>query len=209
MTQFEDADITEMDLYRKAHKAAAAEKGLKLTPLVFVMKATVKALQEYPWFNASLSPDSQSIIKKQYYNIGVAVDTPNGLMVPVVKDVDKKDIYELSRDLMDISERARAGKLSVSDMSGGTFTISSLGGIGGTQFTPIVNAPEVAIMGLSRAKMQPVWDGSGFVPRLILPFSVSYNHRAIDGAEACRFTTAVGKHLSDLSQMDPEEGSDE
>jgi pyruvate dehydrogenase E2 component (dihydrolipoamide acetyltransferase) len=209
VTQFEDADITEMDSYRKAHKASAAEKGLKLTPLVFVMKATVKALQEYPWFNASLSPDSQSIIKKQYYNIGVAVDTPNGLMVPVVKDVDKKDIYELSRDLMDISERARAGKLSVSDMSGGTFTISSLGGIGGTQFTPIVNAPEVAIMGLSRAKMQPVWDGSGFVPRLILPFSVSYNHRAIDGAEACRFTTAVGKHLSDLSQMVPGEGSDE
>ena len=209
VTQFEDADITEMDSYRKAHKASAAEKGLKLTPLVFVMKATVKALQEYPWFNASLSPDNQSIIKKQYYNIGVAVDTPNGLMVPVVKDVDKKDIYELSRDLMDISERARAGKLSVSDMSGGTFTISSLGGIGGTQFTPIVNAPEVAIMGLSRAKMQPVWDGSGFVPRLILPFSVSYNHRAIDGAEACRFTTAVGKHLSDLSQMVPGEGGDE
>jgi pyruvate dehydrogenase E2 component (dihydrolipoamide acetyltransferase) len=209
VTQFEDSDITEMDSYRKEHKAEAAEMGLKLTPLVFVMKATVKALQEFPWFNASLSPDNQSIIKKLYYNIGVAVDTPNGLMVPVVKDVDKKDIYELSRDLMEISERARAGKLSVADMSGGTFTISSLGGIGGTQFTPIVNAPEVAIMGLSRAKMQPVWDGSQFVPRLILPFSVSYNHRAIDGAEACRFTTAVGKYLSDVNQLIQMEGSDE
>jgi len=209
VTQFEDADITEMDNYRRSHKAAAAEKGLKLTPLVFVMKATVKALQEFPWFNASLSPDEQSIIKKQYYNIGVAVDTPNGLMVPVVKDVDKKDIYELSRDLMEISSRARAGKLSVSDMSGGTFTISSLGGIGGTQFTPIVNAPEVAIMGLSKAKMQPVWDGSKFVPRLILPFSVSYNHRAIDGAEACRFTSAVGNYLSDLNHMVPLEEADE
>jgi pyruvate dehydrogenase E2 component (dihydrolipoamide acetyltransferase) len=201
VTQFEESDITEMDSYRKANKAAAAEKGLKLTPLVFVMKATVKALQDFPWFNASLSPDNLSIIKKQYYNIGVAVDTPNGLMVPVVKDVDKKDIYELSRDLMDISERARAGKLSIADMSGGTFTISSLGGIGGTQFTPIVNAPEVAIMGLSKAKMQPVWDGAQFVPRLILPFSVSYNHMAIDGAEACRFTTAVGKYLSDVNQL--------
>jgi len=209
VTQFEESDITEMDRYRKANKAAAAEMGLKLTPLVFVMKATVKALQEFPWFNASLSPDGQSIIKKQYYNIGVAVDTPNGLMVPVVRGVDNKDIYELSRDLMDISERARAGKLSVADISGGTFTISSLGGIGGTQFTPIVNAPEVAIMGLSRAKMQPVWDGTQFVPRLMLPFSVSYNHRAIDGAAACRFTTAVGRYLSDINQLIQTGGSDE
>ncbi|MDG6772841.1 dihydrolipoyllysine-residue acetyltransferase [Thiomicrorhabdus sp. ZW0627] len=201
VTQFDECDITEMDQFRKDQKAAAEKQGIKLTPLVFVMKAVVKALQEFPSFNASLSPDAQSIIKKGYYNIGIAVDTPNGLVVPVVKDVDKKGIYELSRDLMEISAKARDGKLGPADMSGGTFTISSLGGIGGTQFTPIVNAPEVAIMGLSKAKMQPVWNGSEFVPRLIMPFSVSYDHRAIDGAEGVRFTTAVGQYLSDLRQL--------
>ncbi len=201
VTQFDECDITEMDQFRKDQKAIAEKQGIKLTPLVFVMKAVVKALQDFPSVNASLSPDSQSIIKKQYYNIGIAVDTPNGLMVPVVKDVDKKGIYELSRDLMELSGKAREGKLSASDMSGGTFTISSLGGIGGTQFTPIVNAPEVAIMGLSKAKMQPVWNGSEFIPRLIMPFSVSYDHRALDGAEGVRFTTTVGKYLSDLRQL--------
>ncbi len=158
-------------------------------------------MQDFPNVNASLSPDGQSIIKKHYYNIGIAVDTPNGLMVPVVKDVDKKGIYELSRDLMEISAKARDGKLGPADMSGGTFTISSLGGIGGTQFTPIVNAPEVAIMGLSKAKMQPVWNGSEFIPRLVMPFSVSYDHRALDGAEGVRFTTTVGNYLSDLRQL--------
>jgi pyruvate dehydrogenase E2 component (dihydrolipoamide acetyltransferase) len=201
VTQFDESDITEMDQFRKDQKAAAEKQGIKLTPLVFVMKAVVKALQEFPNVNASLSPDGQSIIKKHYYNIGIAVDTPNGLMVPVVKDVDKKGIYELSRDLMEISAKARDGKLGPADMSGGTFTISSLGGIGGTQFTPIVNAPEVAIMGLSKAKMQPVWNGSEFIPRLIMPFSVSYDHRALDGAEGVRFTTTVGKYLSDLRQL--------
>ncbi len=201
VTQFDECDITEMDQFRKEQKAIAEKQGIKLTPLVFVMKAVVKALQDFPSVNASLSPDGQSIIKKQYYNLGIAVDTPNGLMVPVVKDVDKKGIYELSRDLMEISGKAREGKLSAADMSGGTFTISSLGGIGGTQFTPIVNAPEVAIMGLSKAKMQPVWNGSEFIPRLIMPFSVSYDHRALDGAEGVRFTTAVGKYLSDLRQL--------
>ena len=201
VTQFDECDITEMDQFRKDQKAVAEKQGIKLTPLVFVMKAVVKALQDFPSVNASLSPDGQSIIKKQYYNIGIAVDTPNGLMVPVVKDVDKKGIYELSKDLMDISGKAREGKLSAADMSGGTFTISSLGGIGGTQFTPIVNAPEVAIMGLSKAKMQPVWNGSEFVPRLIMPFSVSYDHRALDGAEGVRFTTTVGRYLSDLRQL--------
>lgn len=201
VTQFDESDITEMDQFRKDQKAAAEKQGVKLTPLVFVMKAVVKALQDFPSFNASLSADGQSIIKKAYYNIGIAVDTPNGLMVPVVKDVDKKGIYELSRDLMEISAKARDGKLGPADMAGGTFTISSLGGIGGTQFTPIVNAPEVAIMGLSKAKMQPVWNGSEFIPRLIMPFSVSYDHRAIDGAEGVRFTTTVGKYLTDLRQL--------
>ena len=201
VTQFDESDITEMDQFRKDQKAAAEKQGVKLTPLVFVMKAVVKALQEFPSFNASLTSDGQSIIKKSYYNIGIAVDTPNGLMVPVVKDVDKKGIYELSRDLMEISAKARDGKLGPADMAGGTFTISSLGGIGGTQFTPIVNAPEVAIMGLSKAKMQPVWNGSEFIPRLIMPFSVSYDHRAIDGAEGVRFTTTVGNYLTDLRQL--------
>lgn len=201
VTQFDESDITEMDQFRKDQKAAAEKQGVKLTPLVFVMKAVVKALQDFPSFNASLSSDGQSIIKKSYYNIGIAVDTPNGLMVPVVKDVDKKGIYELSRDLMEISAKARDGKLGPADMAGGTFTISSLGGIGGTQFTPIVNAPEVAIMGLSKAKMQPVWNGSEFIPRLIMPFSVSYDHRAIDGAEGVRFTTTVGNYLTDLRQL--------
>jgi pyruvate dehydrogenase E2 component (dihydrolipoamide acetyltransferase) len=201
VTQFDESDITEMDQFRKDQKAAAEKQGIKLTPLVFVMKAVVKALQDFPNVNASLSPDGQSIIKKHYYNIGIAVDTPNGLMVPVVKDVDKKGIYELSRDLMEISAKARDGKLGPADMSGGTFTISSLGGIGGTQFTPIVNAPEVAIMGLSKAKMQPVWNGSEFIPRLVMPFSVSYDHRALDGAEGVRFTTTVGNYLSDLRQL--------
>ncbi|MBN2647530.1 MAG: dihydrolipoyllysine-residue acetyltransferase [Thiotrichales bacterium] len=201
VTQFDECDITEMDQFRKDMKAQAEKAGVKLTPLVFVMKAVVKALQDFPSFNASLSPDGQSIIKKHYYNIGIAVDTPNGLVVPVVKDVDQKGIYELSRDLMEISAKARDGKLGPKDMSGGTFTISSLGGIGGTQFTPIVNAPEVAIMGLSKAKIQPVWDGNAFAPRLMMPFSVSYDHRAIDGAEGVRFTTAVSHYLSDLRQL--------
>jgi len=201
VTQFDECDITDMDQFRKDSKAAAEKQGIKLTPLVFVMKAVVKALQDFPSFNASLSPDGQSIIKKKYYNIGIAVDTPNGLVVPVVKDVDKKGIYDLSRDLMEISKKARDGKLGPADMQGGCFTISSLGGIGGTQFTPIVNAPEVAIMGLSKAKMQPVWNGTEFVPRLVMPFSVSYDHRAIDGAEGVRFTTTVGQYLSDLRQL--------
>lgn len=201
VTQFDECDITEMDQFRKDMKATAEKQGVKLTPLVFVMKAVVKALQDFPSFNASLSADGQSIIKKGYYNIGIAVDTPNGLVVPVVKDVDKKGIYDLSRDLMEISAKSRDGKLGPNDMAGGTFTISSLGGIGGTQFTPIVNAPEVAIMGLSKAKMQPVWNGSEFVPRLVMPFSVSYDHRAIDGAEGVRFTTTVSNYLSDLRQL--------
>ncbi|MBD3755611.1 MAG: dihydrolipoyllysine-residue acetyltransferase [Gammaproteobacteria bacterium] len=201
VTQFDECDITEMDQFRQDMKAQAEKQGVKLTPLVFVMKAVVKALQDFPNFNASLSPDGQSLIKKSYYNIGIAVDTPNGLVVPVVRNVDQKGIYELSRELMAISAKARDGKLTPADMSGGSFTISSLGGIGGTQFTPIVNAPEVAIMGLSKAKMQPVWNGKEFEPRLMMPFSVSYDHRVVDGAEGVRFTTTVGQYLTDLRQL--------
>jgi pyruvate dehydrogenase E2 component (dihydrolipoamide acetyltransferase) len=201
VTQFDECDITEMDQFRQDMKGQAEKQGVKLTPLVFVMKAVVKALQDFPNFNASLSPDGQSLIKKSYYNIGIAVDTPNGLVVPVVRNVDQKGIYELSRELMAISAKARDGKLTPADMSGGSFTISSLGGIGGTQFTPIVNAPEVAIMGLSKAKMQPVWNGKEFEPRLMMPFSVSYDHRVVDGAEGVRFTTTVGQYLTDLRQL--------
>ena len=174
---------------------------MKLTPLPFVMMAVVQALKEFPQFNASLNPGGEKLILKRYYNIGVAVDTPNGLVVPVVKDVDKKGLFELARELAELGQKARDGKLAPSDMQGGTFSISSLGGIGGTQFTPIVNAPEVAILGLSKAKMAPVWNGSSFEPRLMMPFSVSYDHRVIDGAEGVRFTTRLAALLRDLREM--------
>ncbi|UQB41449.1 dihydrolipoyllysine-residue acetyltransferase [Thiomicrospira microaerophila] len=201
VTQFDECDITDMDQFRKDMKVQAEKAGVKLTPLVFIMKAVVAALKAFPNFNASLSPDGQSLIRKGYYNIGIAVDTPNGLVVPVVCDVDQKSIYDLSRDLMELSTKARDGKLSPKDLSGGCFSISSLGGIGGTQFTPIVNAPEVAIMGVSKAAIQPVWDGANFQPRLIMPFSVSYDHRVVDGAEGVRFTQFVGQHLADIRQL--------
>ena len=172
-----------------------------MTPLPFVMKAVVQALKEFPHFNASLSPDGDALLLKKYFNLGVAVDTPNGLVVPVVRDVDQKGLFELARELAEISQRARDGKLSPTDMSGGSFSISSLGGIGGTQFTPIVNAPEVSILGLSKSKMAPVWNGSSFEPRLMLPFSVSYDHRVIDGAQGVRFTTRLGQLLRDLREI--------
>lgn len=201
VTQFDEADITELEAFRKGLKAQAEKEGVKITPLVFIMKAVVAALKQFPNMNASLSEDGERLIVKQYYNLGIAVDTPNGLVVPVVRDVDQKGIFELSRELMTLSGKAREGKLSPADMSGGTFTISSLGGIGGTNFTPIVNAPEVGIMGVSKAKMQPVWNGSDFEPRLMLPFSVSYDHRVIDGAEGVRFTQTVARYLSDIRQL--------
>ncbi len=201
VTQFDECDITELDAFRKSLKAQAEKAGVKLTPLVFILKAVVAALKAFPNFNASLSADGQSLIRKHYYHIGIAVDTPNGLVVPVLRDVDKKGIFELSKEMMELSAKARDGKLSPKDMSGGCFSISSLGGIGGTQFTPIVNAPEVAIMGVSKASMQPVWNGSAFEPRLIMPFSVSYDHRVVDGAEGVRFTALVGQHLTDLRQL--------
>ncbi|SIN87469.1 pyruvate dehydrogenase E2 component (dihydrolipoamide acetyltransferase) [Sulfurivirga caldicuralii] len=201
VTQFDEADITELEAFRNGLKAQAEKEGVKITPLVFIMKAVVAALKQFPNMNASLSEDGERLIVKKYYNLGIAVDTPNGLVVPVVRDVDQKGIFELSRELMTLSTKAREGKLSPADMSAGTFTISSLGGIGGTNFTPIVNAPEVGIMGVSKAKMQPVWNGSDFEPRLMLPFSVSYDHRVIDGAEGVRFTQTVARYLSDIRQL--------
>jgi len=203
VTQFDEADITSLEAFRKEQNALAEKKklGVKITPLVFVMKAAAKALAEFPTFNSSLSEDGESLILKKYINIGVAVDTPNGLVVPVFKDVDKKGIIELSRELMDISKKARDGKLTSSDMQGGCFTISSLGGIGGTAFTPIVNAPEVAILGVSKSEMKPKWNGKEFEPKLMVPLSMSYDHRVIDGALAARFTVTLASYMSDIRQL--------
>ncbi|KAA6209608.1 pyruvate dehydrogenase complex dihydrolipoyllysine-residue acetyltransferase [Avibacterium paragallinarum] len=203
VTQWDKADITDLEQFRKEQNVLAEKQKLdvKITPLVFIMKAVAKALEAYPRFNSSLSEDAQSLILKKYINIGVAVDTPNGLVVPVFKDVNKKGIIELSRELAEISKKARAGKLTASDMQGGCFTISSLGGIGGTQFTPIVNAPEVAILGVSKSEMTPVWNGKEFTPRLMLPLSLSYDHRVIDGADGARFITFINGVLSDLRRL--------
>ena len=200
VTQHDEADITALDAYRKElDSAAKAERDpYRVTLLAFLVKAAVAALKKFPEFNSSLSPEKDALILKRYYNIGIAVDTPDGLVVPVVKDADRKGIVELSREFGAISAKAREGKLSPSDMQGGTFTISSLGGIGGTAFTPIVNAPEVAILGVVRSAMKPVWDGSEFVPRLMLPLSLSYDHRVIDGALAARFA----RHLCYLLEDD-------
>lgn len=201
VTQFDEADITELEEFRKTNKEMAAKQGVNLTPLVFIMKAVVASLKMYPELNASLSEDKENLIIKKYYNIGVAVDTPNGLMVPVIKDVDKKGFLEIAGELGEISARARDGALTAKDLQGGTFSISSLGGIGGSFFTPIVNAPEVAILGVGRHKMQPVWNGKEFEPRLILPLSVSYDHRVVDGAMGARFTTALNNMLSDIRKV--------
>jgi pyruvate dehydrogenase E2 component (dihydrolipoamide acetyltransferase) len=201
VTQFDEADITELEEFRKENKAMAAQRGVNLTPLVFIIKAVVASLKMFPEFNASLSEDKESLILKNYYNIGVAVDTPNGLMVPVIKDVDKKGFIELAGELGEISQRARDGALTAKDLQGGTFSISSLGGIGGSHFTPIVNAPEVAILGVGRHKMKPEWNGSEFVPRLMLPLSISYDHRVIDGAAGARFTVMLNQMLSDIRKV--------
>ncbi|MBC8949701.1 pyruvate dehydrogenase complex dihydrolipoyllysine-residue acetyltransferase [Xenorhabdus sp. TS4] len=200
---FDEADITEVEEFRKQQNKEAEKKqlGVKITPLVFVMKAAAKALEAMPRFNSSISEDGQKLILKKYVNIGIAVDTPNGLVVPVFKDVNKKGIMELSRELAEVSKKARAGKLTASDMQGGCFTISSLGGIGTTGFAPIVNAPEVAIMGLSRSSMKPVWNGKEFVPRLILPMSLSFDHRVIDGADGARFITYINQLMSDIRRL--------
>jgi len=201
VTQFDEADITELEDFRKSLKAEYEKKGVKVTFLPFLMKAVVSALKQYPRFNASLDATGENLIIKQYYNLGIAVDTPDGLVVPVVRDVDRKSLVDIASELMDLSQRARDKKLKPADMQGGCLTISSLGGIGGTQFTPIVNAPEVAILGVSRSSMKPVWNGQEFEPRLILPLALSYDHRVIDGALGARFATTLSALLSDMRRM--------
>ena len=201
VTQHDLADITDLEARRQQLKGPAKEKGIGLTPLAFIMKACVAALQEFPRVNASLSEDGESLVYKQYVHLGFAADTENGLMVPVIRDADKKDVYEIARELGELSALAREGKLKAAQLQGACFTISSLGGIGGTAFTPIVNAPEVAILGVSRSSMQPVWNGSEFEPRLMLPLSFSYDHRVIDGAQAVRFTTFLGQKLADVESL--------
>ena len=203
VTQFDEADITGVEAFRKEQNAyhAKIKSGLKITPLVFVMKAVAKALEKYEVFNSSLSDDGESLIIKKFINIGIAVETPGGLVVPVIKDVNKKGIEQLSQELIDTSKKAREGKLKSADMQGGTFTISSLGGIGGTAFTPIVNAPEVGILGVSKSEMKPKWNGSEFEPRLMVPLSLSYDHRVIDGAVGARFAAEVAANLTDLRRI--------
>jgi pyruvate dehydrogenase E2 component (dihydrolipoamide acetyltransferase) len=198
VTQFDEADITDLEAFRKAQKA---EAGARVTLMPFLMKAVTACLRAMPQFNSALSPDGERLIVRSFVHIGVAVDTPNGLVVPVIRDVDRKGVLDLSRELAEVSSRAREGKLLPGDMQGGCFSISSLGGIGGVQFTPIVNAPEVAILGVSRAAMKPVWDGAAFAPRLVLPFSLSYDHRVIDGADGVRFTTLLGQLLGDVRRL--------
>jgi pyruvate dehydrogenase E2 component (dihydrolipoamide acetyltransferase) len=195
--QMDEADITELERTRESLKTEAASRGIKLTPLAFVVRACVKALQKFPAANSSLDPSGQSLILKKYIHLGFAADTPNGLMVPVIRDADRKDIYEIARDLAELSAKARDGKLSAAEMQGASFTISSLGGIGGTAFTPIINAPEVGILGVARSAMRPVYQDGQFVPRLILPFTFAYDHRVIDGAAGVRFTTFLAQILAD------------
>ena len=201
VTHNEEADITDLDKYRKELDTQAKEEGYRVTLLSFLVKASVSALKKHWEFNSSIHPDGDKLIKKDFYNIGFAADTPNGLMVPVIKDADRKGIVEISKDLQDLSKKARDGDLKSKDMQGATFTISSLGGIGGTSFTPIVNAPEVAILGLTRSKMAPVWNGEEFVPRLMQPLSLSYDHRAVDGALAARFTVTLKTLLGDMRKL--------
>ena len=203
VTQFDEADITNVEAFRKEQNVVCEKQklGFKITPLVFILKAAADALRAFPTFNSSLSEDGESLILKKYINIGVAVDTPNGLVVPVVRNVDQKGIHQLSRELLEISMKARDGKLKAADMQGGCFTISSLGGIGGTAFTPIVNAPEVAILGVSKSEMKPKWNGKDFEPKLMLPLSMSYDHRVIDGALAARFTVHLAGVMSDIRKL--------
>jgi pyruvate dehydrogenase E2 component (dihydrolipoamide acetyltransferase) len=201
VTQFDHADITELEVFRKGLKAEAEQRGTKVTPLPFMLKACALALRQFPQFNVSLDNDGEHIIQKHYVNIGVAVDTPAGLMVPVLRDVDTKSIWQLSAEVIEMGAKAKAKKLMPADMQGGCFTISSLGSIGGTAFTPIVNAPEVAILGVSKAEMQPRWDGSQFEPRLMMPLSLSYDHRAVNGADAARFTQYLAKLLGDIRHL--------
>ena len=201
VTQHEDADITDLEAVRVALKSKASQEGVRLTPLVFIIKACLLALQEFPRFNSSLDASGENLVFKKYFNIGFAADTPNGLVVPVIANADRLDLYEIARVLGTMSEKARAGKLKNTEMQSGTFTITSLGGIGGTAFTPIINAPEVAILGVSKSSQKPVYDKGAFLPRLMLPLSLSYDHRVIDGAEAARFVVYLAKVLGDVKAL--------
>jgi pyruvate dehydrogenase E2 component (dihydrolipoamide acetyltransferase) len=201
VTQYDEADITDLEAVRIALKDKAAQEGVKLTPLVFIIKACIAALRKFPRFNASLDPSGENLVFKKYFHIGFAADTPNGLVVPVIRDADRSDIYQLALRLGEMSEKARAGKLTAAEMQGGSFTISSLGGIGGTAFTPIINAPEVAILGVAKSTLKPVYERGGFIPRLLLPLCLSYDHRVIDGAEAARFIVYLSKTLSDVKAL--------
>ena len=201
VTQHDEADITDLEQVRASLKGRAAELGIKVTPLAFIVRACAGVLSHFPRFLASLDSAGNNLVYKQYVHIGFAADTPNGLVVPVIRDANRKDIYELARELGELSARARAGRLAATEMQGGCFTITSLGGIGGTAFTPIINAPEVAILGVSKSAWRPVWREETFVPRLILPLSLSYDHRVIDGAEAVRFTVALGAALADPKRL--------
>jgi pyruvate dehydrogenase E2 component (dihydrolipoamide acetyltransferase) len=201
VTQFDEADITAMEAARAALKDEAAGRGIKLTPLAFVMRACIQALAAFPHFGASLDAEAGELVMKKYVHVGFAADTPGGLVVPVVRDADRKDVFELARELATLSDKARAGKLAAAEMQGGCFTISSLGGIGGTAFTPIINAPEVAILGVSRAAQRPVYENGAWVPRLVLPLSLSYDHRVIDGADAVRFTSFLARALADVQGL--------
>ena len=202
VTQNDLADITDMEVFRKANADKAKEQGFKLTPLVFLIKAAVAALKKFPMFNASLDETRENLVLKKFFHIGIAVDTPDGLVVPVIRDCDQKDIFQLAGELSEMSQKARDGKLKPTDIQGGCFSISSLGGIGGTSFTPIINAPEVAILGVSRSSIRPLWDGQAFNPRMMLPLSLSYDHRVIDGASAARFARFLASSLEDFENMD-------
>jgi pyruvate dehydrogenase E2 component (dihydrolipoamide acetyltransferase) len=199
--QMDEADITDLEEMRNKLKGDASKAGVKLTPLAFILRACVKALREFPMANSSLDPSGQNLVVKKYIHLGFAADTPNGLVVPVIRDADRKDVYELARDLAALSEKARGGKLTALEMQGASFTVSSLGGIGGTSFTPIINAPEVAILGVARSSMRPVHKDGQFVPRLILPFTLAYDHRVIDGAAGVRFTTFLAERLADVKSL--------
>ena len=201
VTQHENADITDLEIARVALKGKASQEGVRLTPLAFVIKACILALKEYPRFNASLDATGENLVFKKYFHIGFAADTPNGLVVPVIPNANYLNLYGIAHALADFSEKARAGRLKAAEMQGGSFTISSLGGIGGTAFTPIINAPEVAILGVSKSSLKPVFEKGAFVPRLMLPLSLSYDHRVIDGAEAARFVVFLSKTLSDVKAL--------
>jgi pyruvate dehydrogenase E2 component (dihydrolipoamide acetyltransferase) len=204
VTQHDEADITELEAFRKSQAEEAKRKGVKLTMLCVLLKASVVALKQFPEFNSSLSADGENLVLKHYFHIGVAVDTPNGLVVPVLRDIDKKGLFEIAHELGAVSERMRSGKIAPADVQGGCFSISSLGGLGGTLFTPIINAPEVAILGVGKASMKPIWnegDGKVFQPRLMLPLSLSYDHRVIDGAQGARFVSFLSQTLSDIRRL--------